>query len=179
MRTYCSQSFCDDVSHRGAGRQAQLQDARNRQANDDESADEHTDRGQSAFTGETGSAISLDRQDHGARFWRARQAWVSATRRFLTATLRAIGLLQVFIRRHKSGLDSGPMAETFPAAEFVDPGFPRGVGVGRRDLNDDRTDRMKSISGAVTVRAIAVRLAEASPPPFEPQVCDLGHGILP
>jgi hypothetical protein len=52
------QSFCDDVSHGRAGRPAQLQDAGNRQANDDESADEHTDRGQSAFTGETGFAHS-------------------------------------------------------------------------------------------------------------------------
>ena len=51
-------SFCDDVSHGRAGRPAQLQDAGNRQANDDESADEHTDRGQSAFPGETAFAHS-------------------------------------------------------------------------------------------------------------------------
>jgi len=43
------QSFCDDMSHGQAGLPAQLQDASNRQANDDESADEHTDRGQSTF----------------------------------------------------------------------------------------------------------------------------------
>src|SRR5262252_7488811 len=58
MRTLLLQSFCDDVSHGRAGRPAQLQDAGNRQPNDDESADEHTDRGQSAFTGETGFAHS-------------------------------------------------------------------------------------------------------------------------
>ena len=52
------QSFCDDVSHGRASRPAQLQDASNCQANDDESADKHTDRGQSAFAGETGFAHS-------------------------------------------------------------------------------------------------------------------------
>jgi len=52
------QSFCDDVSHGRAGCPAELQDASNRQADDDESADEHTDRGQSAFPGETGFAHS-------------------------------------------------------------------------------------------------------------------------
>ena len=36
------------------GSPAQLQDAGNRKANDDESADEHTDRGQSTFAGDTG-----------------------------------------------------------------------------------------------------------------------------
>jgi hypothetical protein len=58
MRPLLLQSFCDDVSHGRTGRPAQLQDAGNRQANDDESADEHTDRGQSAFAGETGFAHS-------------------------------------------------------------------------------------------------------------------------
>ena len=48
---------CDDVSHGRTG-PAQLQDASNRQANDDESADEHTDRGQLTFTGRTGFAHS-------------------------------------------------------------------------------------------------------------------------
>jgi hypothetical protein len=52
------QSFCDDVSHGRASRPAQLQDASNCQANDDESADKHTDRGQLAFAGETGFAHS-------------------------------------------------------------------------------------------------------------------------
>jgi hypothetical protein len=49
-------SFCDDVSHGRASLPAQLQDASNCQDNDDESADEHADRGQSAFAGETGFA---------------------------------------------------------------------------------------------------------------------------
>jgi hypothetical protein len=51
------QSFCGDVSD-GRTRRAQLQDASNRQANDDESTDQHKDRGQSAFAGETGFAHS-------------------------------------------------------------------------------------------------------------------------
>src|SRR5262249_1550674 len=46
-------SFCDDVSDGRSG-PAHLQDASNCQANDDESADEHTDCGQSTFAGETG-----------------------------------------------------------------------------------------------------------------------------
>ena len=50
-------SFCDDVSG-GRRSPAHLQDASNRQANDDESADEHTDCGQSTFAGETGFAHS-------------------------------------------------------------------------------------------------------------------------
>jgi len=70
------------------------------------------------------------------------------------------------------------MTETFPGAKFVSS-FPPRRRFGRRDLNDDWTDRVKSISGALAVRAVAVGLAEASPPPFEPQVCDLGHGRLP
>jgi hypothetical protein len=49
------QSFCGDVGDGRTG-PAQLQDASNRQANDDESADQHTDRGQSAFAEETGFA---------------------------------------------------------------------------------------------------------------------------
>jgi hypothetical protein len=44
------------VNHWRAGLPAQLQDASNRQANDDESADEHTYRGQSTFAGRTGFA---------------------------------------------------------------------------------------------------------------------------
>jgi len=46
-------SFCDNVSDGRRG-PTHLQDASNRQANDDESADEHTDCGQSTFAGETG-----------------------------------------------------------------------------------------------------------------------------
>jgi len=46
-------SFCDDVSDGRSG-PAHLQGASNCQANDDESADEHTDCGQSTFAGETG-----------------------------------------------------------------------------------------------------------------------------
>jgi len=46
-------SFCDNVSDRRRG-PAHFQDAGNRQANDDESADEHKDCGQSTFAGETG-----------------------------------------------------------------------------------------------------------------------------
>ena len=52
-----NQSFYGDMSD-GRTRPAQLQDATNRQANDDESADQHTDRGQSAFAGKTGFAHS-------------------------------------------------------------------------------------------------------------------------
>jgi hypothetical protein len=51
------QSFYGDVSD-GRTRRAQLQDASNCQANDDESTDQHKDRGQSAFAGETGFAHS-------------------------------------------------------------------------------------------------------------------------
>jgi len=46
-------SFCDNVSDGRRG-PAHLQDASNRQANDDESADEHTDCGQSTFAEEIG-----------------------------------------------------------------------------------------------------------------------------
>ena len=56
MRTLLLKSFCDDVSHGRAGFPAQLQDAANRQANDDEGADEHTDCGQLAFAEEVGFA---------------------------------------------------------------------------------------------------------------------------
>jgi hypothetical protein len=42
------------VNHWRAGLPAQLQDASNRQANDDESGDEHPHRGQSTFAGRTG-----------------------------------------------------------------------------------------------------------------------------
>src|SRR5262245_16442517 len=51
------QSFCGDVSDGRTG-PPKLQDASNRQTNDDESADKHTDRGQLAFAGETGFAHS-------------------------------------------------------------------------------------------------------------------------
>ena len=62
------QSFCDDVSHRRVARPAQLQDASNRQANDDESADEQTGRGQSAFagTGFAHSGTELSRRSLGS-----------------------------------------------------------------------------------------------------------------
>jgi len=52
-------SFPDLIDWLGESRllnRAQLQDASNRQANDDESTDQHKDRGQSAFAGETGFA---------------------------------------------------------------------------------------------------------------------------
>jgi len=53
VRRFMLRSFCDHVSD-GRPSPAHLQDASNRQANDDESADEHTDCGQSTFLGEIG-----------------------------------------------------------------------------------------------------------------------------
>jgi hypothetical protein len=62
------QSFCGDVSH-GRTRRPQLQDASNRQANDGESTDEHKDRGQSAFAGETGFAHSGPEPSRSGSGW--------------------------------------------------------------------------------------------------------------
>jgi hypothetical protein len=62
------QSFCGDVSD-GRTRRAQLQDASNRQANDDESTDQHKDRGQSAFAGETWFAHSGTEPSRSGSGW--------------------------------------------------------------------------------------------------------------
>src|SRR5262249_58736368 len=69
LRTLVIRSFRDDLSRGRVGGLAQLQDAGNRQANDDESADEHADCGQSTFAEEIGfvhSGIEPSRRGSGS-----------------------------------------------------------------------------------------------------------------
>src|SRR5262245_45426003 len=86
-------SFCDDVSDGRPG-PAQLQDAGNRQANDDESADELTDCGQSTFAEEIvffHSGIEPSRRGSGSLLH-------TASRR----PLRTPGLLAILPMRQSS-----------------------------------------------------------------------------
>jgi hypothetical protein len=58
------------------------------------------------------------------------------------------------------------MGKAFPIAELVGP--PGFIVVGLRDPDDDRTDRVITISRLLTMQAIAVRLMKAPQPSFEP-----------
>ena len=126
LRTLVTRSFCDDLSRGRVGGPAQLQDAGNRQANDDESADKHTDRGQSAFMGEAGfvhsrtePSVSCSKSGTNRNNCAlSRRNWTGAKKRSVKSVrlicsmihrLRAIA--QDFAEFRKAGLTHPMMAE--------------------------------------------------------------------
>ena len=113
LRTLVTRSFCDDLSRGRVGGPAQLQDAGNRQANDDESADEHTDCGQSTFAEEIGfvhSGIEPSRRGSGSLLHTAsrRPLRIPLARRVAAAACAAVQSTAPLFRRWRDRRQTAP-----------------------------------------------------------------------